>query len=388
MKIGQEYKRDVNLDIIRTVAVLGVLTLHGFILINYHNQPFSGARMMLAAPLRALSMTCVPLFLLLTGYLLCKKELSGRYYKGLIPVLFTYVLCSALVLAFRDVAQGVHMSWSSRLFSILNYTGAPYGWYINMYIGLFLLIPFLNLLWAALPSERHKQALVVMLVVLTALPSILNRFDFQTPGALFLPVKSQGAQALLPAYWEEKLWPFTYYFLGIYLREHPLPRSRKQSTINFLALAGTMLVTSLWYYYRFRQGVYAQEQDWHSILYVAESVALFVWLKGLSMRKAPRWLAWFVCITAQLSLGVYIISYIPDSLLYPWFGTLVVEVPHRLVWLPLLVVTDFLVSWLLAALVQGIYLGLYSFFAKLLPPKPGHRPQKLKTDKTSKGRGG
>ena len=38
----------------------------------------------------------------------------------------------------------------------LNYEVIPYGWYIEMYICLFLLIPFLNLIYKCLDTQRKK----------------------------------------------------------------------------------------------------------------------------------------------------------------------------------------------------------------------------------------
>jgi len=57
-----------------------------------------------------------------------------------------------------------------------------YSWYVNMYIGCFLLIPFLNLLWNSLSSQESRRILVIVLLVLTALPSVLNVYDLETPG--------------------------------------------------------------------------------------------------------------------------------------------------------------------------------------------------------------
>ena len=67
-----------------------------------------------------------------------------------------------------------------------------YSWYVNMYIFFFfwggdLLIPFLNLLWNSLSSQESRRILVIVLLVLTALPSVLNVYDLEPPGALRNP---------------------------------------------------------------------------------------------------------------------------------------------------------------------------------------------------------
>ena len=47
-------------------------------------------------------MICVPLFLLLTGYLMKNKELSIKYYKGIGNTLFVYVLASIACVLFKN----------------------------------------------------------------------------------------------------------------------------------------------------------------------------------------------------------------------------------------------------------------------------------------------
>ena len=51
-----------------------------------------------------------------------------------------------------------------------------------MYIGLALMIPFLNLLWNGIGSRKGQLSLVAVMAALTVLPSIFNIYDFKTPG--------------------------------------------------------------------------------------------------------------------------------------------------------------------------------------------------------------
>ena len=71
--------RNINLDIIRCVAVLTVICVHFFLHNGYYNIPVLGKKMYIATIMRTAFMVCVPLFLLLTGYLMNKKTLSKKY---------------------------------------------------------------------------------------------------------------------------------------------------------------------------------------------------------------------------------------------------------------------------------------------------------------------
>ena len=57
-----------------------------------------------------------------------------------------------------------------------------HSWYVNMYIGFYLLIPFLNILWKAISSKEGHCILVGIFMVLTVAPSIFNILDFNVSG--------------------------------------------------------------------------------------------------------------------------------------------------------------------------------------------------------------
>ena len=66
----------------------------------------------------------------------------------------------------------------SIILNVLNFSAAPYSWYIEMYLGLFLLIPFLNIVYNAMPSQKSKIWLILTFVILTSLPPVLNIYNF------------------------------------------------------------------------------------------------------------------------------------------------------------------------------------------------------------------
>ena len=85
-------KRDTSLDILRIIAVFTVLSVHFFLHNGFYNQTIEGKPMYVAVVMRTLFSVCVPLFMLLTGYLMSKKELSKKYYSGITKTLGVYVI--------------------------------------------------------------------------------------------------------------------------------------------------------------------------------------------------------------------------------------------------------------------------------------------------------
>ena len=73
-------KRNLNADLIRCVAVFSVISVHFLLNGGFYKQEVCGIPMLVMCMYRSFFMTCVPLFLILTGYLMGRKKLSKGYY--------------------------------------------------------------------------------------------------------------------------------------------------------------------------------------------------------------------------------------------------------------------------------------------------------------------
>ena len=83
----EKNKKIIGLDIIRVIAVISVLCVHFFLNTKYYQTSINGIGMKLQYIVRNIFMICVPLFIILTGYLNKKKEYNKEFFKGLIEVL-------------------------------------------------------------------------------------------------------------------------------------------------------------------------------------------------------------------------------------------------------------------------------------------------------------
>lgn len=98
--------------------------------------------MFLQACITPLFSTGVPLFIMMTGYLNANKTVGRKYYRGIGRVLIAYLFFSLLTLCFKRFYLVEDISLRSMIEQILNFSAIPYAWYIEMWIGLFLLTPF------------------------------------------------------------------------------------------------------------------------------------------------------------------------------------------------------------------------------------------------------
>ena len=349
-------KRDSALDITRIVALFSVISVHFFLNNGFYQQPMLGGRMCLMTIMRTGFMVCVPLFLTLTGYLMNKKTLSAKYYKGITKTLGIYLLSSIACLIYKVIVFHHKITLDNTLWGILGFKTANYSWYIEMYIGLFLLIPFLNLIWNNLPSKKAKLALIVTFVVLTSLPTMTNIYNFEVKGWWKTPYLSTDYRQILPDWWT-KLYPLTYYFLGAFLREFPLKLRQWQKIAVYFAC---VLLFGLFNYYRSWGGYFAWVvyNDWHGLPNVIMTFFLFSFLSSVKTGSCPVRLKRFLMILSDCCLGGYLVSYIFDNLFYAELNAAVKVMTQRLVWYPVIVPAVFVCSLLLSFVLNMIYNGI------------------------------
>lgn len=349
-------KRDLHLDLIRCVAVLFVLSVHFFLNIGFYDTTVAGKRMYVMVLMRSAFMVCVPMFLMLTGYLCTNKKLSRTYYGGIRHTLEVYLLVSIMCLLFHRFYLHESITFKDGLFRILSYSASSYGWYIEMYLGLFLLIPFLNILYHGLDTQRKKQALIVTFLVLTTLPTLTNIYDWYTPGFWSNPAKSTTMNQILPAWWTF-LYPLTYYFIGSYIREYDIHIAPGK---NLALLLGCILVFGSYNYYRthgdtFGWPIYTGRYSFENVI---NSILTFTLLLHVDLSRCPRPVSALITKVSQLSLGIYLASSISDKLLYPILKAYVYGTTPRLNYFPLVVLSTFLIAALLSQLAQWLLIPL------------------------------
>lgn len=202
--------RESGVDLFRCLGMLFVTGLHAFLYNGFYYETQTGIHMWAADTFRWLFFGCNGMFMLLTGYLKSAKPVGKGYYKGLATFLVGYLLTCVISYPIRHFLLGDEAElfvWLERCVTFSNY-----AWYLEMYIGLLLISPVINLALERLEKPRDLLWLMGTMVVLTALPSL-------TP------------LHLLPDYWTG-LYPLTYYVIGAVIRKG------KPNIPSWLALLG------------------------------------------------------------------------------------------------------------------------------------------------------
>lgn len=364
MDIKKLQSRNASMDIIRIVAAFSVLSVHFFLHNGFYSQAVEGMPMYIMVLMRTLFSVCVPMFMILTGYLMSHKTLSRKYYSGISKTLIIFVLATIACMVFKTIHDNEPFTLKSVILGTLDFTGANYSWYIEMYIGLFLLIPFLNLAYNKLKNKRQKQVLVLTLIFLTIIPTVFNIFNFDNPAWWSDPKTSDTFSKLIPSWWMG-IYPITYYFTGCYIREYGIKLKTKSSLILFLL---AILIFGTFNFYRsygtaFKSGSYV---FWYGFEPYVLSVLLFVLLSRIrtdNMNEKVKFVLWKV---SDLALGIYLISYIFDMLVYPVLNAKINPMTDRLPFYFVAVPIVFVCSMVASAIMNVVAKYIQIFFRKLV----------------------
>lgn len=339
-------ERSYGIDLARTVAILFVIAVHSLLYTDFYSEPLQGTAMAIGCIMRTAFVGAVPMFLTLTGFLCVNRSWDKGYLRKLLPVLFVYVIASATCIVFRATQMDAAFTVKSAIGAVLSYTGAPYGWYVEMYIGLFLITPFLNAGWRAL-DDRKQKILLACFIFMTALTPVINQ-----------------AYHILPDWWEE-CYPITYYFMGAWLREHPLAVKRRWLFLGWLGLAGA---GGLLHYFAHQVLLPGQAyNNWGynyraSILILVQTVLLFSFLRRFDGSRTPAPIRWCVRRIAKITLPIHLISYVGDIILYTALRSVLPTFALRLPFLPLVILINLalcavlgqLIDWASSALMKCV----------------------------------
>lgn len=188
-----EKQKRSDLDLIRCLAIFFVIIVHGLSYIGFYELTDSSIILYFYHTLRVIVISCVPLFLLLTGYLSGGKKytFNAAYLKKPIRLLVIYILCAAVC----SIPKLIKGEIGSIFIALLEFKAAPYAWYLAMYLGLYLMIPFLN---AFLLANNVDYGLPV-LVALVVLPTVTNNLNLGT--VEWWNGNKEQATQILPNYW-------------------------------------------------------------------------------------------------------------------------------------------------------------------------------------------
>lgn len=315
MDVKRLESRNTSLDIVRIVAVFLVNSVHFFLYNGFYSEPITdNASMFIMMIMRTFFTTCVPLFMILTGYLMSKKTISKSYYKGIRKTLVIYGVATLACMFYKTFALSEPISVGKVILDFLSFKGATYSWYIEFYIGLFLIAPFLNLMYNGLKTQRKKQILVFTFFAISILPTLFNVHIFSNLQWWGTPTMSEEYEKIFPAYWG-LIYPVAYYFVGAYLREYGFKMKTRTLLIGYAIVLFLFSAFNFWRYFG-TSYKYGTLTNWGCFEAYVLTCGLFILLSRIPTGKMPVKIKWVLWKLSDLALGIYLISFIFDRIIY------------------------------------------------------------------------
>ncbi len=328
-------ERIAGIDIIKALAALFVVSIHQLGQTHILAMDMAGARAFVIMLYRYMVMSCVPLFIMATGYLQCRKTADKRFYRGIIPVIVTYLFTTVICVGVGYLL-GDEMTVGSVIVKTLNFTQNGYAWYVEMFIGLYLMIPFINM--ACGGTKRQRLIFIGVLAFLTILPSV--PIVFSTDNYWF---------DITPDYWSA-FYPVLYYAAGAYIREYQ-PKINKG--INLLLIAAAILMPTATEFIKAGGGEFVDYvfNGFNSLSAFLIAVFIFLFFYNMDIKCKP--IKAVVVSVSSCTLELYLLSFLVERGAYSFFnGHFGTAFPLRL-WVMIAVV--FVGSYAAALVVKGIY---------------------------------
>lgn len=301
MKEKNEIRRhSYGLDVVRVVALLLIIMVHSFLNSGYNHASVEGIKMFVLLFIRNICFSGVLLFMILTGYLKSTKKVDKGHYKSIFRILLIYLIISILTLLYRKFVVNETESLYNLIIGIFNFTTIPYGWYVEMYIGLFLLIPFLNILYNNIPTKKQKILLLIILFIISSLFPTISHLDI-----------ANHSLNIFPDWWSF-LYPILLYFVGAFIREYQIHLNK---WINFcITILVLFLSTFSLYFYLHGNSLSTLSNPEYSSFPIIISIMIFLLL--YNVKTYSKFIFTITSFISSVSFGAYLFSYCFDRIFY------------------------------------------------------------------------
>ena len=205
-RAGQHKKRMVNIEVLRLLAMMMVVSLHYLAkgeLLEKLTGPLS-AKGHLAWILESFSIAAVDVYVLISGYFLVETGFRCRRVISLVLQVMFYTCLLPVVL----IATGILPAGEITFYNILQCifpTNMLHYWFVSAYVLMFLFTPVLNAAVHGM-KKRQLQAAIVILLIMESLSKTV------------IPVRLELDNLGYDAYWF-----MVVYLIAAYIRLYGIP---------------------------------------------------------------------------------------------------------------------------------------------------------------------
>lgn len=260
--------RDSSLELLRIIT-MGIIVAHHYVVNSQLTWGITSENVMSFDSLFALlygwgGKTGINCFMLITGYFMCKSNISVRKFLKLVLEIVFY----RFIFYFIFVATGyIDLSMISFIKNVIPIFGIGTG-FIGSFIMFYLCIPFINILVRGMNEKQHILLLILSITVYTVFPSLLN-----------ISVSVNYV-----------IWFTIIYFISSYFRLYPKKIFESKKVWGWITVVCLLLswvsviVGAITFRDTGNRDWYFWVADSNKILALATSVSAFLFFKNLNLR--------------------------------------------------------------------------------------------------------
>lgn len=291
---GLVAKRIVGIDVARSIAIAAVIVIHAMESSTSSPEGSSAEiwRRVTAASVTGLGRIGVPLFLMITGFLMLGRDYSGSrlrrfFVRSYFPLLVSFEIWNLLTFVTLRVHNALTVKqWALSSILIGKEIDTPF-WYMRMILVLYPLVPFAAALIRRIPAAWHVPLVMTGIVIFSLVPTVVF-IVFPDLGSLPAKILKVLTYCCYPSY----------IVLGYALR------GRGRRIPSLALLCGAILgiaATGTLFYWSVARGIDTGMMYW-ALPVVFSSVCVFL----LSLRTSDSRSNRFVNVFAQSAYGMYV----------------------------------------------------------------------------------
>ena len=198
-QIGTKKQRSSNLELLRIISMLAIVAHHFVVnsgITSAYDLQHISANTLYLQLLGMWGKTAINVFVLISGYFMCKAKLTlSRFCKVYLEAKFyrLVIFVILLIMGYETISP------KGMLNVLFGFIRNPNGGFTSSFLMFYLFIPFYNVLIHHMTKKQHEYLLAVSLIYFTAAPTFLFA------GSVF----------------HEPLWYAILYFIAAYIRHYP-----------------------------------------------------------------------------------------------------------------------------------------------------------------------
>lgn len=264
-KVCTKSTRNSNLELYRIILMLGIIAHHyvvnsGLIdVLNFSTNPINTLYLQIFGWFGKTGINC---FLLITGYFMCKQNFKWQKFLKLYLEIKFYKLIIFIILAVLGYQE---LSLSTIFFTVFNIAKGMNSGFTAAFFGLYIFIPFINILIKNMNRRQHFSAIAVLILIFTITSTFFFNSEFEYFG-----------------------WYINIYLIGAYLRLYP---NNLLNNKRFLIIATLIANIFVWASilasdFGFPINIYYFVADSNKIMALIVSILMFSLFKNVEIKQS------------------------------------------------------------------------------------------------------